>query len=196
MTTPSAITLFEGTSDEITIDSTSTNLVSVPAYRLAELVRQADAANNTPNLPATWDFDAIIRHLTNELYQSFTQSERVCYQIKRNHCTAIVLDTLNQGRAISESTVRKHMHQQTIRYAKQRNEEERLKRKRAAKKRRDEKKQSRALEARRQLYIDYGMQVPTDKRLLAELDQPFKPSKAAAKRHAIEELKRKYGHTD
>lgn len=183
------ITLFCDTADEITIDPASREMISLPAEKIADLVAELEAQKN-PKL--NWDNEAVVRYFA-KTFLPRAQKQRKNYAISYTDCAEAVLEVLNSGMPITTKAAQERIMKRAAAINKLRSENIRTQRALSASKKKAAQAQARAVAARQQLYRDYGMRVPSRKKILEELDRPFQPSKAAEQRQKLKNLKEKYG---
>lgn len=183
------ITLFDGTSDEITIDGASRELISVPAYRLAELINDARPTER-------WNTDSIVLHYTRLVYDSIPEDERKARHVKMSHCRDAVVARLEGGLTMSRDSDFEKLRHAAVEAAEHEFTAQQEIKRQTSERRRRERKLERDIEKRKKLYEDYGMRVPSRNNIIAELGRPFKPSKRAERKRAIEDVKRSFGRKD
>lgn len=181
------LVLFCDTADEITIDPASREMISLPAEKLADLVGEL-ASQKNPKL--NWDNDAVVRYFA-KLVQP--DAQRLCESVTHADCKAATLDVLNAGDAITTKATQTKIVKLAASIAERRCANKAKQRSLTTERKKKAQAETRAIEERKALYESYGMRVPSRKNLIAELDRPFVPSKAALKRRRLAELKKRYG---
>lgn len=194
------VTLFANTADEMIIDPASRSPVTMPAYRAAQLARQASATM------AGWDDSAVVRLVARRATETCDQ-KRLIISLRNKRgvpCTQFVTDDAIQqavrevmatGANVNQKRVLSHIIARARAIAREQLKLKLARDERMRKFAHDQQVKKRAIRARKKLYQEYGMRVPSDEALEKELDRPFTPTKTALRRKQIESLKQSLGRS-
>lgn len=172
------VTLFSGTTDEIVIDPNSREQVTLPAYRLAELMRTAPPTDE-PTMPVSF----MVPYLVSEAKERLaTDLAGAPVPVRAQDLTEAVTRALMERRSLRSQRTWERIAHEAVRIATERHRAQQKQKAARRVKRKAASDEERRIEERKQLYRDYGMQVPSTARIIASLDKPFIPSKRALKR--------------
>lgn len=194
------VTLFANTADEMTIDPASRSPVTMPAYRAAQLARQASATM------AGWDDSAVVRLVAKRATEN-CERKRLVISLKNERGVSFsqfvnddaiqqaVRDVMATGANINQKRVLSHIIARARSITREQLKLKMAREERMRKLTQEKQAKKRAISARKKLYQEYGMRVPSDEALEKELDRPFTPTKTALRRKQIESLKQSLGHS-
>lgn len=173
------LVLFPDTPDELSCDPSSREPVALPAYKLAELVERSQEPTDEPQVPLSQVMPYLVRQARQLVPAGANQPTR-------DDLEQAITAQLLQGANLNRKRTWEHIVTRAQRIAMMRKTSQSKRQAAQRTRRQAATDEQRRIEERKQLYRDWGMQVPSTARVRATLDQPFIPSK-----HALERKRRR-----